>query len=114
MELNSNPHPIQPGLKIVAKQDRFTIHRTVSNLDVEYIEGRLHSLISSTLYRGRIEVTFPMTYSHIVIKSSYRGRDFLTNVTNLFSPTKKYETVKIIWPFASIKPGGDGRRYAVC
>lgn len=55
-----------------------------------------------------------MTYSHIVIKSSYRGRDFLTNVTNLFSPTKKYETVKIIWPFASVKPGGDGRRYAVC
>lgn len=92
---------------------RFTIERVVTNWDTEYLEGRLHSLIASTNYRGQVEISFPLTHNKVVLKSSYKQRDILTNLANLFSSTRKYGVVQVVWPYASVKPGVDGRQFAV-
>jgi hypothetical protein len=94
-------------------QNRFTLERNISNWDTPYLEGRLHSLIASTGYRGQVEITFPMTHSQVVIHSPDKVNRLFTNVTHLFTGTKKYATLKAIWPYASAPPGVGDRAFAV-
>jgi hypothetical protein len=89
------------------------MERTVANWDTSYIEGRLHSLLASTAYRGRVQITFPMTHCKVVIRSPDRVNRLWTNVTSLFSGTKRYAVVKSIWPYASVPPGNSDRKFAV-
>jgi hypothetical protein len=94
-------------------QNRFTLERIVSNWDTPYLEGRLHSLIASTGYRGQVEITFPMTHSQVVIHSPDKVNRLFTNMTHLFTGTKKYATVKAVWPYASAPPDAADRAFAV-
>lgn len=92
---------------------RFTLERTVANWDTSYIEGRLHSLIAGTSYRGRVVITFPMTHCKVVIHSPDRVNRLWTNMTSLFTGVKRYEVCKVVWPYASVPPGTADRKYAV-
>ena len=92
---------------------RFTLERIVSNWDTAYIEGRLHSLIGSIGYRGQVEITFPIAHSQVVIHSPDKVNRLFTNMTHLFTGTKKYATVKAVWPYASVPPHEEGRVCAV-
>ncbi|KAK0111486.1 hypothetical protein ONS95_001841 [Cadophora gregata] len=95
---------------------RFVLDRTVINWDTSYLEGRLLSLISSTSYRGHVTLSFPLTHSRVVVHSPDKVNRFFSDVTKLFTGTKKYEVVKSVWPYADIargENGGVGRRCAV-
>ncbi len=92
---------------------RFTLERVVTNWDKAYLEGRIHSLVASTAYRGQVEVTFPVTHSKVVVHSPDKVNRLFTNVTNLFTGTKKYAAVKAVWPYASVPPEAGDRIFAV-
>ena len=73
----------------------------------------MHALIASIGYPFQVLVTFPMTHFKIVVQSPDKFNKFFTNVQSFFTITKKYEVVKIVWPYASLPRGEDGRRLAV-
>jgi hypothetical protein len=89
------------------------LERQVINWDTSYLEGRLLSLISSTSYRGHVTLTFPLTHSKVVIHSPDKVNRFFSNVTKVFTGTKKYEVAKSVWPYADVVRGEHGRRCAV-
>ncbi|KAF8851162.1 hypothetical protein BDZ45DRAFT_750912 [Acephala macrosclerotiorum] len=91
----------------------FALERTVINWDTSYLEGRLLSLVSSTNYRGHVSITFPKTHSRVVIHSPDKVNRFFSNVTKIFTGTKKYEIIKSVWPYADVARGEQGRRCAV-
>ncbi|KIN07840.1 hypothetical protein OIDMADRAFT_22692 [Oidiodendron maius Zn] len=91
----------------------FALERTVTNWDTSYLEGRLLSLVNNTLYGGRVTVTFPVTHSRVVIRSPDKVNRFFSNVTKVFTGTRKYEVVKSVWPYADVARGEQGRRCAV-
>ncbi|CZT04730.1 hypothetical protein WAI453_007714 [Rhynchosporium graminicola] len=95
---------------------RFVLERTVINWNTSYLEGSLLSLISSTSYRGHVTVLFPLTHSRVVVHSPDKVNRFFSDITKLFTGTKKYEVIKSIWPYADVARGendGMGRRCAV-
>lgn len=91
----------------------FALERTVTNWDTSYLEGRLLSLISSTSYRGHVTITFPQTHSRVVIRNPDKVNRFFSNVTKVFTGTKKYEIIKSIWPYADVARGEPGRHCVV-
>ena len=91
----------------------FTLTRVVANLDTNWLEGQIRSLVASTDYRGVVTVTFPVTHARVVVQSPDRVNKFFTSVTTLFAGKKRYEVVKAVWPFATHKTGVEGRRCAV-
>lgn len=97
----------------MTNESSFALERTVINWDTSYLEGRLLSLISSTSYRGHVSITFPMTHSRVVIHSPDKVNRFFSNVTKVFTGTKKYEIIKSVWPYADVARGETGRRCAV-
>lgn len=92
---------------------RFTIERQVHNWDVGYIEGQLRTLIASIGYKYAVDITFPSTYSRVTVHSPDKINKVFTAVESFFSGTKKYEVVKVVWPYASAPPGDRDRRFAV-
>ena len=49
----------------------------------------------------------------MVIHSPDRVNRFFSNVTKVFTGTRKYEVVKSIWPYADLARGEGGRRCTV-
>ncbi|KAK3318391.1 hypothetical protein B0H66DRAFT_557084 [Apodospora peruviana] len=91
----------------------FMLERVVANLDVNWLEGQIRSMIASTAYKGVVTVTFPVTHAKVVVQNPDRVNKFFTSVTTLFSGKNKYEVVKAVWPFATHKSGEPGRRCVV-
>ncbi|KAB5540436.1 hypothetical protein GE09DRAFT_256190 [Coniochaeta sp. 2T2.1] len=91
----------------------FTLERVVANLDVEWLEGQIRSMVASTGYKGVVSVTFPVTHAKVVVQNPDKVNKFFTSVTTLFSGKRKYEVVKAVWPFATHKNGEQGRRCVV-
>jgi hypothetical protein len=87
----------------------FMLERVVANMDVEWLEGQIRSMVASTGYRGVVSVTFPVTHAKVVVKNPDRVNKFFTSVTTLFSGKRQYEIVKSVWPFATHKNGVPGR-----
>lgn len=88
-------------------QPSFTLERVVTNLDREYLEGKIRALIATTKYRGQVLVDFPTAFSRIVIQAP-KSSNWATNFTSLFKKTSKYDVVKAIWPYANLAPDSDG------
>jgi hypothetical protein len=100
----------------------FRLTRAVSGMDKETIKGSIFSLIRSTNYRGNISVEFPVADSAVDIYSTSNLNKWrLTNWICwifyltflwifawpvLFFATKRYEVVKVTWPFAKCQPDG--------
>lgn len=80
----------------------FVLERVVANLDKEWLEGKLRSLVATTDYNGHVTVTFPMTHCKVVIQSPDKVNKFFTSVSALFTGKSKYEVVKAVWPFAYV------------
>ncbi|KAI1104096.1 hypothetical protein F4804DRAFT_308219 [Jackrogersella minutella] len=91
----------------------FTLERVVSNLDTNWIEGQVRSLVASTDYKGQVTVQFPVTHAKVVIQNPDKHNKFLTSVASLFSSKSKYEVVKAVWPFATGRSGEHDRRCVV-
>ncbi|KAM4064769.1 hypothetical protein HRG_004876 [Hirsutella rhossiliensis] len=91
----------------------FALDRVVANLDVSWIEGQLRSLVASAKYRGNVDVKFLVAHSRVLVQSPDRFNPFVTSVTTLFSGRNKYEVVKAVWPFATLKNGEQGRRCVI-
>ena len=91
----------------------FAVERTVANLDTNWIEGQLRSLVAAMEYKGVVTVKFPVTHARIVVQSPDKHNKFFTSVVSLFSSKSKYEVVKIVWPFATAANGEHGRQCAV-
>jgi hypothetical protein len=101
------------GRNLETNHYRFIFERVVTNWDTSYLEGRLHSLIASLSYRGLVEIRFPITHNRVVVQSPDKVNRLFTNVTQLFTGTKKYAVVKAVWPYASVPPGVANRKFAV-
>lgn len=91
----------------------FTLERVVANMDIEWLEGQIRSMIASTEYKGVVTVTFPVTHARVVVQNPDKVNKFFTSVTTLFSGKKKWEVVKAVWPFATHRNGEPGRRCIV-
>lgn len=91
----------------------FTLERVVANMDVEWLEGQIRSMVASMGYKGVVSVTFPVTHAKVVVQNPDKVNKFFTSVTTLFSGKRKYEVVKAVWPFATHKNGEPGRRCVV-
>lgn len=74
---------------------------------------RLLALINSTSYRGRVNITFPLTHSQVTVHSPDKVNRFFSNVTKIFTGTKRYEIVFSIWPYADEVRGIPGRKVVV-
>ncbi|KAI8624307.1 hypothetical protein F5Y19DRAFT_323112 [Xylariaceae sp. FL1651] len=91
----------------------FTLERVVANLDTNWLEGQVRSLIAATSYKGIVTVQFPVTHARVTIQNPDKVNKFFTSVTALFSGKSKYEVVKAVWPFANAKNGEHGRKCIV-
>lgn len=91
----------------------FALDRVVVNLDTEWIEGQIRTLIASLKYRGTVSVKFVVTHDRVLVQNPDKVNHFFTSVTGLFSGKNKYEVVKAVWPFATTKNGEAGRRCMV-
>lgn len=91
----------------------FSLDRVVANLDTNWLEGQLRSLVASLNYRGVVDVTFVVTHSRVLIQNPDKVNPFFTSVTSLFSGKNKYEVVKAVWPFATTKNGEPDRQCVV-
>ncbi|KAF7559468.1 hypothetical protein G7046_g4708 [Stylonectria norvegica] len=87
----------------------FVLDRVVANLDTDWIEGQLRSLVASLKYGGTVDVTFVVSHSRVVVHNPDKVNQFITSVTSLFSGKNKYEVIKAVWPFATTKNGEPGR-----
>ncbi|KAK8868765.1 hypothetical protein PGQ11_007343 [Apiospora arundinis] len=91
----------------------FLLRREVANLDTEWLEGQLRSLVATTEYKGQVSVTFPVTHCRVLVQSPDKVNKFFTSVSALFTGKSKYEVVKAVWPFATAKSNEPGRRCIV-
>jgi hypothetical protein len=96
-----------------AQVKSFALDRVVANLDTNWIDGQLRSLVASTDYKGVVSITFPVTHARLVVQNPDKVNKFFTSVTTLFSGKRKYEVVQAVWPFATARNGEDGRRCIV-
>jgi hypothetical protein len=91
----------------------FMLERVVANLDTNWLEGQIRSLVASTEYKGVVSVTFPVTHARVIVQSPDKVNKFFTSVSTLFNGKAKYEVVKAVWPFATAKNGELNRRCIV-
>ncbi|KAI0872684.1 hypothetical protein GGS24DRAFT_466745 [Hypoxylon argillaceum] len=91
----------------------FTLERVVANLDHNWIEGQIRSLVATTNYKGLVTVQFPVTHARVTIQNPDKVNKFFTSVATLFTGKAKYEVVKAVWPFANAKNGDRGRKCIV-
>jgi hypothetical protein len=91
----------------------FTLERVVANLDTEWIDGRLRSMIASTQYKGLVEITYPITHARVVVQTPDKVNKFFTTVTSFLAGKKRYEVVQSVWPFATTPKGEPSRKCIV-
>lgn len=91
----------------------FTLERVVGNMDTNWLEGQIRSMVAAIEYKGVVSVTFPVTHSRIVIQNPDKVNKFFTSVSTLFTGKSKYEVAKAVWPFATAKNGDPSRRCVV-
>ena len=104
----------------------FTLNRGVTNWDTCFLERKIRDMVIFTKYKGNIEITFPITYSKVVILR--RGPNPLAAAREVSSTTRKqkwrrrptpseantpiishnavyaYDAIQVIWPYASNAP----------
>jgi len=91
----------------------FVLERQVANMDINWLEGQIRSMVAATEYKGVVTVSFPVTHAKVVVQNPDKVNKFFTSMTTLFSGKNTYEVVKAVWPFATHKAGEPGRRCAV-
>ena len=94
----------QAFLQDSARPKQFIITRSTSNWDREYISGRVHTLLASLNYRGKVTVDFPITHSKVVINTE--PKSIASTFRSLFATMKEYK-IEAVWPYANIPSGGD-------
>lgn len=96
-----------------ASTKTFVLERQVANMDINWLEGQIRSMVAATAYKGVVTVTFPVTHAKVIVQNPDRVNKFITSVTTLFSGKNTYDVVKCVWPFATHKNGEQGRRCTV-
>lgn len=91
----------------------FTLERVVSNLDANWLEGQLRSLVAATGYKGVVNIQFPVTHAKVVVQNPDKVNKLFTSVSALFTGKSRYEVAKSVWPFADRKSGEPGRECVV-
>ena len=99
-------------------RDRFTLERKVVNWDTEYLEGQIRSLAASTNYQGDLSITFPVTYSKVVVSVGNDPKSFMADIYKLIekavTATTRYGMVQSIWPYATSAPDSVDNGERVC
>ncbi|KAI1877019.1 hypothetical protein JX265_000209 [Neoarthrinium moseri] len=91
----------------------FTMERVVANMDTNWLEGQIRSLVAAVQYKGLVTVSFPVTHSRVTIQNPDKVNKFFTSVSALFTGKSKYEVVKAVWPFATAQNGEPNRQCLV-
>lgn len=103
--------PLLEGLEAWARRfveddsqvKEFVLERVVVNLDKEWLEGQIRSLVAGMGYKGVVNVTFPVTHAKVVVQNPDKVNKFFTGLTTLFVGKRSYEVVKVVWPFATCR-----------
>ncbi|CAK7263645.1 hypothetical protein SEPCBS119000_000587 [Sporothrix epigloea] len=91
----------------------FVLERQVANMDIEWLDGQIRSLVAKTGYKGVVQVTFPVLHTRVVVQNPDKVNKFFTSVSTLFTGKSVYEVVKAVWPFATHRSGDPARKFAV-
>jgi len=102
---------------------RFAVTRQVTNVDTRYIHDSINSLIHATNYRGHVRITFPVENGVYEVYSNhwinrwrltswirvifYFSMLWLFTWPYLFFATKRWEVVKVDWPFSMVNESGE-------
>jgi hypothetical protein len=87
-----------------------TLARTTSNLDTNYLHGQVLALLAQSKYMGTVSITFPSTYSSVVIqKGTPLGQTWRSVLSTAASwvtlgkaPVKPTSyNIEVVWPFAT-------------
>jgi hypothetical protein len=87
-----------------------TLTRTTSNLDTNYLHGQILALLAQSKYMGTVTITFPSSYSSIVVqKGTPLGQTWRSVLNTAASwvtmgkaPVKPTSyNVEVVWPFAT-------------
>ena len=93
----------------------FTIRRTITGWDTEYIEGQLRMLLASKIgYTGQVKISFLLTHSVLTIHTP-NPPGFLDHAASVIFSGKKrevqrYETVKSVWVYSTFVRAENGER----
>jgi len=81
----------------------------VANWDTAWLMTVVRQLIAGTGYRGPpIDISFPVHYSSIVIRSPHKHHAIATGLHSLFvAKPKAYEPLEVVWPYATAPRSGD-------
>ena len=107
----------------------FVLERKITNWDTAYLTAQIHSLVASTKFQGDLSVTFPLTYSTVIVYAgvlpTHKSKGTWVEKVNksilgsssseavVYSPSKICPSVQSIWPYASAAPGEKGRECVV-
>lgn len=89
---------------------RLVLTRRTSKWGFEYLEGRLRYLLADLKYKGDVSIESTTTYGCVTVKPP-SGSGFgavWSSVSDAFLEARKFE-VEVVWPYANVQRGGDGR-----
>jgi hypothetical protein len=95
---------ISNSCKLITRIYSFIIQREVINWNTDLIEGRIRSLLASIGYRGQVHIQFPIAYAQVAVHSAPKAPRLFTNLLSSIVDTKKYDAVKVYWPYATLAP----------
>ena len=87
-----------------ARPKQFTLIRSTSNWDREYLSGRIHTLLANLNYRGKIAVEFPSTHSKVIINTE--PKSIASTFRSFFADPTEYK-IEAMWPYANFPSGGE-------
>ena len=93
----------------------YVLERRVVNLDTAFLEGVIRNMIAATRYRGYIRITFPVTYSKVVISKSADWSSWLAKLIKK-GPSPAFDVVESTWFYATTPPDSKdlgARQFAV-
>lgn len=54
-------------------------------------------------YHGKVTVTFPVTYNHVVVQDTEPSSGFVSTVLSFFKEgPRRYEVIRSFWPYANM------------
>jgi len=80
------------------------ITRRLANWDTEYLNGRLHGLLQSLNYKGRVEIAFPSNHFQTIVKPE---QSLTSTLRSVFLGAGEQYSLDVIWPYASHIAGED-------
>lgn len=129
-DVESHPDPLRRWCDLFVNNPAgvrsFTLQREVRNHNTKKLEQLLRSAIAETKYGGHLHVSFPITHNRLIVYTPGKINQWRTTVwicwvfyltflwvfswPFLFFTTRKYEVMKVAYPYADVPGEQAGER----